>query len=158
MRRIAFAVVFLACGLTPALAQKPTPADTAAINACLEKSAVDDTFGGDCIGIIADPCIKAASEKNTFLEDYKACSNRELAVWSALMQASTKEVARHGRDFIAAVTASQKSFTESTAKLCPIYDKLDPGMARGGAAYCRLQETARRALMLRRLALAAAPH
>ena len=63
-----------------------------------------------------------------------------------------------GKDIASAVTASQKSFTDSLAKLCPLYDKLDPGMSLGGATYCRLQETAMRVLLLERLADAVNPH
>lgn len=43
-------------------------------------------------------------------------------------------------------------------KFCPVFDKLDPGMGPGGANYCRLQETARRTLNLRRLADAVNEH
>jgi hypothetical protein len=58
----------------------------------------------------------------------------------------------------AALAESQKAFTESRDRLCPVFDRLDPGLVPGGANYCRLQETARRVLNLRRLADAVNEH
>jgi hypothetical protein len=56
------------------------------------------------------------------------------------------------------VAASQKSFTDSIAKLCPAFENLDPGMTLGGPTYCRMHETAMRVLVLERLAEAVNPH
>ena len=72
-------------------------------------------------------------------------------------ESSTSASAPMGRP-ASAVAASQKSFTDSLAKLCPIYDKVDPDMALGGSTYCRLQETAMRAILIERLSDAVNPH
>lgn len=143
----------------PALAQKAAPADSKAVVACLEKAGEDGKYPGHCIGAIADPCIAATSGKNNDWENSKACAARELAVWTALMADAIKR-ANNGaaKEMKAAVAESQTAFAKSRDALCPIYDKLDPGMVMGGANYCRLQETARRTLMLRRLADAVNEH
>jgi hypothetical protein len=136
----------------------PNAADAQKITACLETAGTKDTSGVECIGIIADPCIAAASQKDSFSTDQKACAARELAVWTARIASHTQSISRNGKSFIAAVTAAQKSLSDSIAKLCPIYDKLDPGLVPGGSAYCRLQITAMWALQLDRLVNAASPH
>lgn len=62
------------------------------------------------------------------------------------------------KQMIANVTNSQTSWSASLTRLCPIFDKLDPGTAMGGANYCRLQETALRVITLERLAFSVNPH
>jgi hypothetical protein len=142
-----------------AYGQKAAPADSQAIAACLKKAETDGKFGGHCIGLVADPCIAVAKTKASYREDSKACAARELAVWNALSaEALKRAVPAADKKMSAAITESQKAFALSRDKLCPIYDNVDPDMAMGGANYCRLQETARRALMLRRLADAVNEH
>ena len=136
----------------------PNP-DAQKIDACLKAAAEKDISGAGCIGIVADPCIAAASKTNSFIKDSAACAARELAIWTARLQRALQSANKGGGKTVAsAVAASQKSFTDSLAKLCPLYDKLDPGMSLGGATYCRLQETAMRVLLLERLADAVNPH
>ena len=160
MKRIAVFLTFVAAiWAAPALAQKAAPADSKAVAACLAKAEGDGKYGGNCIGVIADPCIEVAKTKASYREDSKACAARELPVWTALMAEALKratpavEKARKS-----AILESQKAFAASREQLCPIYDQVDPDMAMGGANYCRLQETARRTLMLRRLADAVNEH
>jgi hypothetical protein len=137
----------------------PSAADARKIDACLKAAAEKDTSGAACIGVIADPCIAGASKTDSFIKDSAACAARELAIWNGRLQRAVQSASKGGGKGIAgAVAASQKSFTDSLAKLCPLYDKLDPGMALGGATYCRLQETAMRVLLLERLADAVNPH
>lgn len=144
---------------SPALAQKAAPADSKAVAACLEKAEGDGKYGGHCIGVIADPCIEVAKTKASYREDSKACAARELPVWNALMAEALKRATRAvEKAKETAILESQKTFAASRDKLCPIYDQVDPDMAMGGANYCRLQETARRTLMLRRLADAVNEH
>jgi hypothetical protein len=139
--------------------QKAAPADGKTVAACLKKADGSGQYPGACIGIIADPCIAATQTKSTYWEDSKACAARELAVWSIIAAEALKR-ANNGADAKrkAAIADSQKAFAQSRERLCPIYDGLDPGTVLGGANYCRLQETARRALMLRRLADAVSEH
>lgn len=145
--------------VVPAFAQKAAPADSKTIAACLEKAEGDGKYPGHCIGIVADPCITAASGKASDWENSKACAARELSVWTALMADALKRAnAGAEKTMKTAIAESQSAFSKSRDALCPIYDKLDPGMVIGGTNYCRLQETARRTLMLRRLADAVNEH
>jgi hypothetical protein len=132
---------------------QPTAADRKAIEACLERP--EDNFGSRCIGIIADPCIKAAKREGP---KSNACAARELAVWDAQMEAALKRVKVGGQEIGHAVTQSQQTWRSSLGTLCPVFDKIDPGMLPGGATYCRMQETANRALVLRRLGEAVNEH
>ena len=138
---------------------EPSPGNHQKIDACLKAAAEKAASGVACIGIVADPCIAAASKTDSFIKDSAACAARELAIWTARLQRAIQSANKGGGKGVAtAVAASQKSFTDSLAKLCPQFDNLDPGMSLGGAAYCRLQETAMRVLVLERLAEAVNPH
>ena len=155
----AFAGVLVAVAWLTAAAAGPNQADAQKIDTCLKAAAGKDTSGAACIGIVADPCIAAASKTNAYIKDSAACAARELTIWTARMQRAVASAGKGGgKNIASAVAASQKSFTDSLAKLCPLYDKVDPDMALGGANYCRLQETAMRVLLLQRLADAVNPH
>jgi hypothetical protein len=136
----------------------PNPADAQKITTCLETAGEKDTSGLECIGIVADPCITAALQTNRYLEDSRACAARELAIWNARIASHIESTKRHGKQFVDGIAAAQRSFADSIGKLCPLHDKLDPGMAPGGGQYCRLQETAMRALQLHRIDRASRPH
>jgi|SRR5262245_36006081 len=154
-----FAGVLVAVAWLSSAPAAPNQADAQKIDACLKAAAEKDTSGAGCIGIVADPCIAAASKTNSFIKDSVACAARELAIWTARLQRAVASAGKGGgKDIANAVATSQKSFADSLAKLCPLYDKVDPGMALGGATYCRLQETAMRVLLLERLADAVNPH
>ena len=153
-----FAGVLLAVWLTSAVAG-PNP-DAQKIDACLKasgrKGRVPRTA---CIGIIADPCIATAIKTNDYIKGSVACAARELTIWTARLQRALQSAGKGGgKGKATAVDASQKSLTDSLAKLCPLFDKVDPDMARGGATYCRLQATAIRVLAIERLADAVNPH
>jgi hypothetical protein len=137
----------------------PNPADGQKIDACIKAATEKGTSAVACIGIIADPCIAAASKTDAYVKDSTTCAARELAIWTARLQRAVGSASKGGgKNVASAVAASQKSFTESLAKLCPQFENLDPGMSLGGPAYCRLQETAMRVLVLERLAEAVNPH
>jgi hypothetical protein len=158
---LCFAVVLaLACPLLSAPASAaPNPADTQKIDACLKAADEKGTSAAPCIGIVADPCIEAAKGKNTDVEDLKACAARELAIWTARMQVAIREIQKGAeKQMNANVTNSQTSWSASLTRLCPVFDKVDPGTALGGANYCRLQETAMRVIVLERLAVSVNPH
>ena len=57
-----------------------------------------------------------------------------------------------------AVAESEKSWTQLRDKLCPVFDKIEPGFLPGDATYCRMQTTAHRALLMRRLGDAVNEH
>lgn len=158
--RTSFAIAVFLLFAPPFAAQaQKMPADAQTIATCLKTAEHQGTFGGNCIGLIADPCIEAAKDRNSYFEASKACAARELAVWTALMAEALRGAnAGAEQKMKAALAESQKAFAESRDKLCPVFDTLDPGMVLGGANYCRLQETARRVLNLRRLASAVNEH
>ena len=154
---VGLAAVFLALA-APAEAGT-NPANGKAIEACLTAATEKGTSLTTCIGIVADPCIAKAATTNSYIEDSKACATRELAVWTARMHRAIKEAGRGGgKDTASAVASAQKTWSDSVARLCPLFEKLDPGMSLGGADYCRLHHTAIRTLALERLAQAVNPH
>ena len=137
-------------------AKPASPADLKAINACLASADKAGEFGSACIGTIADPCTQKAGSG---IAKAKACAERELAVWDAVAEAATKRVRAGGfKDISKAVADSQKSWAQQRDALCPVFDKVDPGTLPGDGAYCRMQVTAHRALLLRRLGAAVNEH
>src|SRR5215813_2000717 len=150
----ALAVMLPALSLLPAPAAAGPSPDGQKIDACLKAAVEKGQSGVACIGIVADPCIEVAKGKNSDVEDSKACAARELAIWNARMQTAIREIQKGAeKQMLANVTNSQQSFTTSLTRLCPVFDKVDPGTAMGGANYCRLQETAMRVIVLERLAV-----
>ena len=130
----------------------PNP-DARKIDTCLKAAMEQGASGVACIGIVADPCIKAASTTNSYIKDSVACAARELAIWNARLHRAVQSASKGGgKDVATAVAASQKSFTDSIAKLCPQFENLDPGMSLGRGAYCHLHETAMRVIVLEQLA------
>jgi hypothetical protein len=160
MRYIGWLALSLITVTGPALAQKGAPADIAAIRTCLKAAEEKASFGSECVGTIADPCIKAAAPSDDGGgTKVKACATRELKAWSSLLDDALKRIAKGGFPEVSkAVGAAQKSWAASRDQFCPVFDKIDPGMYLGGAAYCRLQETARRVLSLDKLGDAVNEH
>ena len=153
------AVLLLVGSSGTAFGAPATAADAKAVAQCVEAARKTEGFGGNCIGIVADPCIKAASQRDTYVEDAKACAARELAVWQGrLAQAAASASRGGGNKARGAIAAAQKSWASSLEALCPLFRELDPGAAPGGDVYCRLQESARRTLLLERLDAAVSEH
>ena len=137
-----------------AASAEPSATDRKAIETCLERERA--TLGDKCIGLVADPCIAAANGES---EKARACAARELAVWQAEMDAALKQVRAGGFKAVSqASNQAQQTWKSSVNDLCPALDQIDPGMLPGGATYCRMHETASRALMLRRLGEAVSEH
>ncbi len=157
--KIVVAVVALAAcvfAAAPASAQLALPADTKAITDCLKKAESAGQFGGSCIGIVADPC---AEKSDNTTPKTKACAARELAVWIALTEAAAKRVKAGGfKEISAAVVESDKGWMQLRDKLCPAFDKIEPGFLPGDGTYCQMQTTANRALLLRKLGDAVNEH
>ena len=140
----------------PAMAQQPAPADLKIIGDCLKRADPDGKFGTSCIGLVADPC-RAKTDNDT--EKNRACARRELLVWNAISEAAAKRVREGGfKEVIKAVADSGKTWAAQRDALCPVFDKVEPGSLPGDAAYCRMQTTANRALLLRRLGDAVNEH
>jgi hypothetical protein len=156
-RMVLLVVLIFSSGLTIASAQQSTAKES--IEKCLAASTEAAGFGGQCIGIIADPCIKKAEGSASDVKDKKACAARELAVWNGILADALRQI-KAGADgkMNASVTSAQAAWSQSLKTLCPIFNNLDPGMSEGGAEYCALQETARRTLMLKRLGEAVSEH
>lgn len=137
-------------------AQQANAADLKIVNACLAKADKTAGLGTACIGAIADPCTRKADND---VAKAKICAERELAVWDAVADAATKRVRAGGfKDISKAVADSQKSWAKQRDTLCPVFDKIEPGMLLGAGSYCRMQTTAQRALLLRRLGDAVNEH
>jgi hypothetical protein len=154
MKATSVVVLLVALSLANAGWAQSTAADRKAVQTCLGQQ--DGKLGSKCIGIVADPCIAAA---NAELAKASACAARELAVWEAEIDAALKRVKTGGfPDMDRAMTQSQQTWRSSLQQLCPVFDKTDPGMLPGAANYCRLYETATRALLLRRLGEAVSEH
>jgi len=142
-----------------AFAQGAAPADVKVIDACLKTAEETGGFGGACVGLVADPCIKAAEGVNDDVARWKACAARELAIWTQKTSDALKKVQAGGfADIIKAVKDSQTTFAASRDRFCAVFDKVEPGMYRGDANYCRLRETANRALSLIKLGAAVNEH
>jgi hypothetical protein len=160
MKIVLTVLSFLTFGFaTPTLAQTPAPADIKTVTDCLTKAGDAGSFGGGCVGVIADPCIKTANTKSSYREDGKKCATRENAVWIELMRREIADVGKGGTGKISKTTLeAQKTFAQSRDAFCANFDNVDPEVAMGGSIYCRMQENARRTLLLRRLATAVNPH
>lgn len=141
-----------------ASAQGAKPADVAVIDACLKTTEEKGGFGGACVGLVADPCIKAADGSNDDVAKWKACAARELAIWTQKTNDALKLVRGGGVDISDPAKDSQKTFAVSRERLCAVFDKVEPGMYKGGANYCRLRETANRTLSLIKLGAAVNEH
>ena len=156
-QRLFSTLLIFTLGIGVAGAQQPPSGDKGTIVKCLESETAG--FGGQCIGIVADPCIKKAEGSQTDVKDKSACAARELAIWNSLLADALKQVKAGGfADVIKGVASSQTAWSQSMKALCPVFNKLEPGMLDGGAEYCSLQDTARRALILRRVGEAVNEH
>ncbi len=151
-RQLFATLLIFVFGIAAADAQQPASADKGTLAKCLDAATEAANFGGQCIGIIADPCMKKAEGSTSDVKDKKACAARELAVWNDILTDALRQI-KAGADnkMNASVTSAQAAWSQSLKALCPIFNNLDPGMSEGGAEYCGLQETARRALVLKRL-------
>ena len=136
--------------------QQANAADLKIINDCLAKADEAGDLGTACIGLIADACTRKADND---VAKAKACAERELAVWNAVTEAASKRVRAGGfKEISKALADSQKSWAQQRDALCPVFDRVDPGPLPGDAAYCRMQTTAHRALLIRRLGAAVNEH
>jgi hypothetical protein len=142
--KLAAAMVAASLPLTSmAFAQGTAPADVAVINACLKTAEETGGFGGACVGLVADPCIKAAEGANDDVVKWKACAARELAIWTQKTNEALKKVQAGGfADVIKAVKDSQKTLAASRDSFCAVFDKVEPGMYKGSASYCRRADQA----------------
>ena len=160
MKRLVFFMLVLvapqAVNAQQAGSSQASPADLKVINDCLKSADKNDKLGTGCIGLVADPC-RTKTENDT--DKNRACARRELAVWNAILEAAGKRVRAGGfKEIAKALADSEKSWTAQRDALCPVFDKIEPGFLPGDANYCRMQTTANRALLLRKLGDAVNEH
>jgi uncharacterized protein YecT (DUF1311 family) len=155
MKRLVFLMSILA--VPPAAnAQQAAPADLKIISDCLKSADSNGNLGTGCIGLVADACTRKAEND---VAKSKACAQRELLVWNALTEAAARRVRAGGfKEISKALAESEKAWAQQRDALCPVFDQIDPGTLPGDAAYCRMQTTANRALLLRRLGAAVNEH
>ncbi len=135
MRAVASAILLLVGSIGAALGAPAPAADAKAVAQCIDAARNGDGFGGNCIGVLADPCIEAVSSRDPYA-DAKACAARELAVWQARLTRAVAATSKGaGSPVRAAVAAAQKSWASSQEALCPLLANLDPGMAAGADIY-----------------------
>ena len=160
--KLKVAAVMLALNLplaSMAAAAGTAPADVAVIDACLTTAEDTGGFGAACVGLVADPCMKAAEGVNDVVARMKTCAARELAIWTQKTSEAMKKVQAGGfADVIQAARESQTTFAASRDRFCTVFDKVEPGTYPGSASYCRLRETANRALSLIKLGAAVNEH
>jgi uncharacterized protein YecT (DUF1311 family) len=155
MKRLVLLMSILA--IPPAAnAQQAASADLKIIQDCLKSADSNGNLGTGCIGLVADACTRKAGND---VAKSKACAQRELLVWNALTEAAAKRVRAGGfKEISKALAESEKAWVQQRDALCPVFDEIDPGTLPGDAAYCRMQTTANRALLLRRLGAAVNEH
>ena len=144
------------CDATVALAQQPAAADIKVIYDCLKSADTTDDLGTGCIGLVADACTRKADN-----DAAKVKPARSANYWSGtrLTEAAAKRVRAGGfKEISKALAQSEKAWAQQRDALCPVFDKIDPGTMPGDAAYCRMQTTANRALLLRKLGAAVKEH
>jgi hypothetical protein len=154
------AIIIFASFVLAAAAAQAQPSNAATdiklIGECLKKADDGGDFGSACIGLVTAPCMKKAENDAA---KSKACAQRELAVWTTLGEAAAKRVRAGGfKDASAALAESDKGWSQHRDKLCPVFDKIEPGFLPGDSAYCRMQITAYRVLLLRKLGDAVNEH
>lgn len=136
--------------------QSTTAADTKIVSECLKKADEAGEFGSACVGLVAAPCLKKVEND---IARSKVCAQRELAVWTVLNEAAAKRVRAGGfKDISTALAESDKGWSQQRDKLCPVFDKIEPGFLPGNSVYCRMQTTAHRVLLLRKLGDAVNEH
>jgi uncharacterized protein YecT (DUF1311 family) len=148
MKRLVFLVLLMMAPLG-ANAQQAAPAGLKLVNDCLKNADKNGKLGTSCIGLVADPC-RAKTDNDT--DKNRACAQRELAVWNAILETASKRVRDGGfKEIAKALADSEKAWAAQRDALCPVYDRIEPGWLPGDANYCRMQITANRALLLRKL-------
>jgi hypothetical protein len=157
--KLTLAAVVAASLPLASMASAQSPADVAVIDTCLKAAEESGGFGGECVGLVAHPCIKEPSGKNDDVARKKVCGDRELAIWTVKMNAALKKVLPAApNDMSKAVAEAQKTFAASRDRFCAVFDKIEPGIYPGSASYCRLRETANRTLSLIALGVAVNEH
>lgn len=119
--------------------------------ACLDGAERNGSNAQLCVGAIAAACVKAARNDEP---PEAACAAQELAFWQTQMDMSWKALQpllASFREARAPQLEAQQFWLKYRDKSCAIADKVDPGMMPGGTARCRMEETAARAIALRRL-------
>ncbi len=142
---ILFSGLSLAVSLNPAAAQSALEGKQK-IHVCIEAARQAGLYPGHCVGVLARPCISAASEGRATGKAGQ-CAAQEREIWAARLDQSLTAISLADARLGLSVANAQKAWG-SSVELCRVFDKLDPQAVAGAAEYCRLQATATRALLL----------
>jgi hypothetical protein len=81
---LAIALLCAGAGLSSgAVANQPGVEANQKIRNCIEGARQAGLYPGRCVGLIADPCINSAKDKDGAADKAKECAARELKVWAA---------------------------------------------------------------------------
>lgn len=153
MKRLALSVGLHLIGICAAWAQadRPNPADAAVIEDCLEAARGSRQRRGECIGRLADACLKKAEDPSTY--GMAECSRREHAVWDARLNRAYRALLRDlDPEQRTEVRNAQRAWTAFSQKKCRLHRVLEEGtIAIPIAAYCAMEEAGRQALFFEQL-------
>jgi uncharacterized protein YecT (DUF1311 family) len=123
--------------------------DAGTIAACLEAERTAQRDGRGCIGRISNPCMQEPGGETT--AGMKICTNREVEVWDAQLNAEYQELlgVLQGKS-AEKIRAAQRAWIEMRDGDCTLpYETFEGGTIAGViAGNCMLDHTATRALQL----------
>jgi len=145
------AIYFLACMLAGSAfgqADKPDPADTAAVETCLKNARANSRPPESCIGIVADPCLDNAEDPSTY--GMVRCSVRECEVWDERLNRTYKKLMTELEPAKRTeLRDMQRAWITFHEKKCDFHRVIEEGtVSIPLASYCGLEETGRQALFL----------
>lgn len=133
-----------------AMAQSSPPATPPSIAQCLESERKADKDGKACIGKVSDPCLD--TEKGGSTQGSVACIRSELAEWDRLLNSEYRTLLTLLKPKVAqSIREAQRQWVKLRTLDCQQpYVLLEGGtMAQPMMAFCELDTTARRVIMLR---------
>lgn len=115
--------------------------DFVLIDSCFKKVEKVGGFGGVCVGLVVDFCIKVVEGFNDDFVKWKVCVVCEFVVWMQKIGEVFKKIQVGGFvDYIKVVNELQKMFVMLCDCFCEVFDKVDFGMYQGGVSYCCMCE------------------
>jgi uncharacterized protein YecT (DUF1311 family) len=148
---LAAVAVLVLSATTHAERAKLDARDVKAVQDCLESDKAAQHAGELCIGVVADPCLDAPDGDQS-TAGRVACTDRELAVWDQVLNENFR-VLRDNLDAKQRIKLRdmQRAWVTARDKTCNFFwDYFQGTMATPMEAYCRMRETARRAMFIKR--------
>src|SRR6187551_929332 len=107
MTRLIF-LVLLIMAPQGANAQQVAPAGLKLVNDCLKNADKNGKLGTSCIGLVDEPC-RGKTDNET--DKNRACAQRELAIWNAILETASKRVRGGGfKEITKALADSEKAW------------------------------------------------